>query len=104
MTEALRPIEKRVLAMRESGESVESIAGRLKRSPEHVERIIAWTDLPRSGPASRRSARARERRVLALRARGESYDQIAARFRRGAGYIKQVEGLAHYRRALELLG
>jgi uncharacterized protein (DUF433 family) len=104
MSETLRPIERRILAMRDAGESVATIAGRLRRSPEHVERIITWTELPRTGPASRRSSRARERRVLALRAEGETYDQIAARFGRGAGYIKQVEGLAHYRLALELLG
>lgn len=104
MSHHLRPVERRILAMRDAGQSVHEIAGRLKRSPEHVERMISWTDLPRSGPASRRSAKALERRVLALRAGGESYDQIGRRFRRGTGFIKQVEGLAHYRLALDLLG
>ncbi len=66
--------------------------------------MISWTELPRSGPAPRRSARALEQRVLALRAEGESYEQIGGRFNRGARFIRQVEGLAHYRRALELLG
>ena len=103
MADHLRPIERRVIALRDAGESIEQIAGRLKRSPAHVERIVAWTNLPRSGPASRRKSKALERRVLALRAEGESYDQIGARFGRGARFIQQVEGLAHYRLALDLL-
>jgi hypothetical protein len=90
--------------MRDRGMSLEEIAGRIKRTPAHVERIIAWTELPRTGPPSRRSSRALESRVLALRARGESYDQIGARFRRGADFIRRVEGLAHFRLAVDLLG
>ena len=42
-------------------------------------------------------------RVLALRADGESHDEIGERFRRGPKYIRQVEGLAHYTQGLELL-
>ncbi len=103
-SEHLRPVERRVLSMREAGQSVEEIAGRLKRSAAHVERIIAWTELPRSGPASRRASQALETRVLALRADGESYDRIGRRFNRGAAFIRQVEGLAHYRMAMDLLG
>jgi DNA-binding CsgD family transcriptional regulator len=104
MHDHLRPVERRVLAMRDAGESVEQIAGRLRRSPEHVERIIAWTDIPRSGPAPRMAARARERIVLAMRGNGDPHDLIAERFGRSEGFIRQMEGLAHYRRALDLLG
>ena len=103
MREHLRPLERCVLSMRDKGQSIEEIAGRLKRSPQHVERIIAWTELPRSGTASRTSARALENRVLALRQRGETYEDIGDRFRRSPGFIRRVEGLAHYRRAVELL-
>jgi hypothetical protein len=100
----LRPVERRVLALRDAGETTEQIAQRLRRSPEHVERIISWTDIPRSGPAPRRSALARERIVLALRGDGIDHDAIAARFGRSVGFIRRIEGLAHYRKALELLG
>lgn len=101
--ERLRPIERRVLAMRDDGLATAEIADRIRRSPDHVERMIQWTDIPRSGPPPRTSARAMERRVLALRSLGLDHDEIAARFRRGPRFIRQVEGLAHYRRALEIL-
>ncbi len=93
-----------MLSLRDAGHSVEDIATRFKRSPAHVERIIEWTELPRTGPASRRASHALEARVLALRADGESYQRIGERFKRGPDFIKQVEGLAHYRRAVALLG
>ncbi len=52
----------------------------------------------------RRSPSAVERRVLALLDAGETHEEVGQRFRRGADYIRQVEGLAHYRLGLELLG
>lgn len=100
----LRPLERCILAMQDRGIRREDIAGAVRRSPAQVERIIGWTQLPRRREAPRRSARALESRVLALRADGESYEQIGRRFKRGARFIRQVEGLAHYRRALDLLG
>ncbi|CAN5339106.1 MAG: hypothetical protein ACR2JP_02180 [Acidimicrobiia bacterium] len=42
--------------------------------------------------------------MLALRWAGESHDTIADRFRKTPRFIRQAEGLAHYRRAMELLG
>ena len=90
--------------MRDDGLASEQIGERIKRSAAHVERIILWTELPRTGPPSRRYSRALERRVLEFRSRGESYDQIGTRFRRSPRFIRQVEGLAHYRLALDLLG
>ncbi len=99
----LRPLERRVLAMRDEGVHIDEIAIRIDRSPAHVERVIEWTKIPRTGRQERRSPTAIERRVLALRAHGESHDEIGERFRRGPNYIRQVEGLAHYTQALELL-
>jgi hypothetical protein len=101
--EHLRPIERRILAMQDDGLDAAEIAARIRRSPDHVERIVAWTEIPRSGPPLRRSPRPIERRVLALRADGESHERIGERFRRSGGFIRRVEGLAHYVLALNLL-
>lgn len=103
MTDHLRPVERRVLAMKEEGLSTEEIAGRIKRSPEHVERILEWSEIPRSRLPAQSSAEALERRVLALRHEGEGHEEIGRRFGKSGRFIRQVEGLAHYRRALELL-
>lgn len=104
MQSHLRPIERRVLAMREEGMPVSEIAERINRSPDHVERMIRWTEIPRSRPARKRSPRAIESRVLALRSRGESHEEIGRRLRRGSHFVRQVEGLAHFRMAMRLLG
>lgn len=89
--------------MRSDGVPVEEIAGRLKRSPQHIERIIAWTEIPRSANRPKRQNRPLERRVLKLRAEGETHERIAERFRRSPGFIRRVEGLAHYSLAIRLL-
>ncbi len=104
MQDHLRPIERRVLAMRDQGLNYEQIGARIRRSPEHVARIVQWTEIPRSGRPPTRTPRPIESRVLALRARGETHEQIGRRFRRSARFIRQVEGLAHFRLALDLLG
>ena len=103
MTTHLRPLERRILAMRAAGLDPETIGRRLRRSGAQVERIIAWTEIPRSGPP-RRGTRAFDRRVLRLRAAGESHAEIADRFRRSPDFIRRVEGLAHFRLARDLLG
>lgn len=103
MNDHLRPVERRVLALRGSGLSVEEIADAFKRSPDHIGRIIEWTSIPRNGPPPNRKPRALEQRVLSLRGEGESHAAIAGRFNKTPGFIKQVEGLAHFRRAHELL-
>lgn len=104
MTDNLRPLERRVLALREAGHEIDDIARRFKRSPEHVERILRWTEIPRSGPPPRLANRAREERILAMRFAGEDHEDIAERFNRSPGFIRQVEGFAHYRRAMDILG
>ena len=103
MTQMLRPVERRVLMMRDEGVTLEEIARRIRRSPALVARIIQWTEIPRSGLPVKRKPRAIEQRVLALRAGGESYEQIGQRFNRSPRFIRQVEGLAHFQRGLELL-
>ncbi len=101
--ENLRPLERRMVAMRDQGMEIGEIARRFGRSPAHVERILRWTAIPRSRPAPRRFGRAMERRVLALRAAGESHAQVGDRFGRSPRFVRQVEGLAHFRLSLELL-
>lgn len=100
---SLRPMERRVLAMREEGTSLTDIAERLKRSPEFVERVIEWTEIPRSGSERESVLSPLESRVLALAAEGEDHETIARRFNKSERFIRQVEGLAHYRKGLKLI-
>ncbi len=102
--ENLRPLERRIAAMQDDGLSSGEIAQRVGRSPAQVERILQWISIPRSGPPPHRSPRPIELRVLALRAAGETHAEIGSRFRRSARFIRQVEGLAHFRLGLQLLG
>ena len=93
----LRPMERRILAMLEQGESVSSIATKFRKSQGRVRQIIRWTDIERpAGPSPRRPS-ALERRILTLRANGIGYDEIGRRLRRSPRFIRQVEGLAHIR-------
>jgi len=104
MNEAhLRPVERRVLAMQDEGVHIDEIARRIDRSPAHVERVIEWTEIPRNGPRTRRMPTAIEQRVMDMRADGDTYVAIGARFKRSPEYIKQVEGLGHYSLGLDLL-
>jgi DNA-binding CsgD family transcriptional regulator len=102
--EQLRPIERRVLKMRDDGMAIDSIAERFKRSPGFVERVISWTEIPRSGTRPDRVLRPLEKRVLDMRAAGESHDEIGRRFKKTARFIQQVEGLAHFKESQRLLG
>ncbi|MDR9451335.1 MAG: helix-turn-helix domain-containing protein [Acidimicrobiia bacterium] len=97
-------MERRIAAMRDDGLSIGEIAQRVGRSLAQVERILQWISIPRSGPPSKRSPRPIELRVLALRAAGETHAEVGSRFRRSAGFIRQVEGLAHFRLGFQLLG
>jgi DNA-binding NarL/FixJ family response regulator len=89
--------------MAASGLDHDQIAAKIKASPVHVERILAWSEIPRSRPPARRTSQALERRVLDLRFEGESHRQIASRFKRSERSIRQIEGLAHFRLAMALL-
>jgi len=100
--EHLRPIERRVLQMHETGVATDQIAARLKRSPAHIERMIEWTDIPRTRRPDKYT-RALEARVLSMRAGGMDHTEIGERFGRSARNIRQIEAFAHYRRAMDLL-
>ncbi|HEU4318448.1 MAG TPA: hypothetical protein VFS66_00010 [Acidimicrobiia bacterium] len=101
--ESLRPIERRVLDLHEEGLLIDDIAARFNRSPGSVERILVWTDIPRNGESEDRHLRPIERRVLDMRADGESHAEIAEKFRKTERFIRQVEGLAHFKEGLRIL-
>lgn len=107
MTMQLRPIETRILAMRQQGLPDEEIGRRVRKTPERVAMIADWATHPARGSGEPRDGgllSPMQTRVLALRAAGESHAEIAQRFRRGPRFIRQVEGLAHFRKYRELLG
>jgi DNA-binding CsgD family transcriptional regulator len=88
------------LTLRDEGVPVEEIARRFKRSPEHVERVLRWTEIPRpEEPGRPDGLRPIERRVLAMRAEGQTYDEIGRRFNRGPDHIRRVERYAAFRNA-----
>ena len=91
--------------MRDEGVPLEEIGKRLRKSPEFVARVIDWTQIPRSNEGGDDSPTLTplERRVLRLREEGEDHDTIGERFKKGARFIRQVEGMAHYRKGLSLL-
>lgn len=106
MTTHLRPIERRVLAMRDSGMTDSEIGRRIRKSPERVSLIAEWAALPGRGMATTDGHLLSpiQRRILAMRSEGQTHAEIGHRFRRGETYVRQVEGLAHFRRYWELLG
>jgi len=103
MTDVLRPLERRILALRDQGVETAEIARRFKRSEAFVERVLAWTEIPRRKVPHHRGHSPLERRVLDLRAEGLSYDEIGLKFRRGPDHIRRVEGYAHLRGDLGLV-
>lgn len=108
MTDHLRPIEKRILAMRDEGLPDAEIGRRVAKSAERVDAIAGWARLPGRGEGDGRTDDSTltplQRRVVEMRCQGESYEQIGERFRRSPRFIRQVEGLARFRQFEELLG
>jgi len=102
----LRPLERAVLARVDEGLSLDEVAARFKMGPAHLERVIAYTELPgRQGPPERAPGALRplERRVLSWRQQGLSHEEIGAMFRRSAAHVRRVEGLAYLRKGRHLL-
>ncbi len=94
-----------MLALRAEGRDTVEIGRMFRRSPEHIDRIIAFTGLPgRSGlPDDDATLRPLERCVLRWRRQGAGHEEIAAKFRRSPRHIRQVEGLALFKKSRELL-
>jgi DNA-binding NarL/FixJ family response regulator len=102
-SETLRPIERRVLHMQGEGVPVGEIAARFNKSIEFVERLVTWIDIPRNGTDGGRDLNPIERRVLDMRAEGQTRAEIADKFKKTERYIRQVEGLAHFKEGQRLL-
>lgn len=101
--QSLRPMERRILRMRDDGISIDEIGSRLKKSPQFIERVLEWTEIPRRGKTRDAVLTPLESRVLALSSEGEDTATIARRFKRSERFIRQVEGLAHFRQGLDMI-
>jgi len=94
----LRPVERRVRRQVEDGVGLGEIARRFNRSPAWVDRVLALSELPRSGVTPPDSVlRPIERRVLWWRDEGAGHAEIGSRFHRSGPFIQQVEELARYK-------
>jgi hypothetical protein len=96
----LRPVERCVLRLVAGGVEHTEIARRFRRRPEFVDRVIAYTQMPRLAeqPATQ-ALRPVERRVLKWRASGADHADIGRRFHRSADHIEQIERLAAYKQS-----
>jgi len=95
---ALRPFERRVVHMISQGLDEDEIGRRFRRRPETIRRVAALAAIPHgSRPVAGDVLRPLERRVLRWRAQGVELPEIAQRFRRSAGFMAQVERLAHFK-------
>ncbi|HYV59762.1 MAG TPA: hypothetical protein VFA62_06805 [Acidimicrobiia bacterium] len=99
--ERLRPIERRVLALKEEGVPEKEIARRFRRSPRFIEQVEELAKLDGRDAKRRRrrdgSLRPVERRILTWRDQGVSADELAERFRRSPEFVARVERLARYK-------
>jgi transcriptional regulator len=99
--ERLRPIERRVLALKEAGVTDAEIAHRFRRGRRFIRQVEELAGLDGRDAKRRRrrdgSLRPVERRILTLRDRGVSTDELAERFRRSPDFVARVERLARYK-------
>jgi transcriptional regulator len=99
--ERLRPIERRVLALKEAGITDAEIAHRFRRGRRFIQQVEELAGLDGRNAKRRRrrdgSLRPVERRILTLRDRGVSTDELAERFRRSPDFVARVERLARYK-------
>lgn len=103
MNDLLRPIERRILALHRDGVDHAEIGARFRKSPEFIERVLHWIDIPRDHePRPKAGHRPVERRVLVLRAEGLSHEEIGRRFGRGPRFARRIEDLARLRAELGL--
>jgi DNA-binding CsgD family transcriptional regulator len=103
---ALSPLERRVVALRESGLDESAIAVKFRKSPRFIRLVLSIGEMRKDlesassgGPGSGRRAgmSARQRLVMKWRDRGASYAEIASRLRRSPLYVRRIEQLARRR-------
>lgn len=100
----LRPIERVVLRLSESGESVPDIARRIGKRPGTVERILTMIDYKKDIVGGERPSRETlltplERVVVRLRAKGENYGEIGSRLGRSGVQIRRIESYISFKSA-----
>jgi len=97
-TEALRPLERRVLRLVGDGVEDIEIGRRFRRSPEFVRRVIVYAQIPHGRAVPEAGVlRPVERRILKWRAAGAGHAEIGRRFHRTSGHIERIEQLATYK-------
>ena len=98
----LRPVERRMIRLAESGMVPAEIGRRFNRSEDFVERVLQLADHRpfRSGERNGHDPlRPLERRLLRWRAEGATFEELADRFRRGPAHLERVLQLAEYKLA-----
>jgi DNA-binding CsgD family transcriptional regulator len=94
----LRPIERVIARLRESGLEIPEISRRVGKKPGTVTRILRMIDLRVGSPMSQRVGdsmlRPLERVVIKLSARGESYGEIGNRLGRSGAHVRRIESYA----------
>ena len=94
----LRPLERRVCRLAESGVVPDEIGRRFKRSGTHIEQVLLLSGLPdRNAPQLHEDLTPLERRLIRWRDQGAPTAEVAARFRRGPDNIERVLALADYK-------
>jgi hypothetical protein len=95
----LRPLERRILALKDAGEDDAQIGRRFKRSPDFISRVteLARLDGRHADDSEGPGLRPLERRVIDLRERGVSRDELARRFKRSPDHVARIEHLARYK-------
>src|SRR4051794_62197 len=101
----LRPLERRMVRLAESGVIPAEIGRRFNRSEDFVERVLEMADRRTPSSANGRShvngadgdLRPLERRLMRWRDEGATFEELADRFRRGPGHLERVLQLAEYK-------
>ena len=97
----LRPIERVVVKLHQSGATAPEIGKRVGKKPGTVYRILQMvelkSDVAQGATPSHDPLRPIERVVVKLRARGESYGEIGNRLARSGRQVQMIERYATFK-------